>query len=121
LKGAAIAAAKTPMDEPVTPETEVVVIRFPAVRAGQSTRLRISETYTDPARYGVVDGTLVWRRSFGRPRNAIVLPAGWFLTASSIPATVSLMPDGRVRLDYVNARPDAIDVLVRARERSAAK
>jgi photosystem II stability/assembly factor-like uncharacterized protein len=121
LKGAAITAAKTPMDEPVTPETEVVVIRFPAIRAGQSTRLRISETYTDPARYGVVDGTLVWRRSFGRPRNAIVLPPGWFLTASSIPATVSLMPDGRVRLDYVNARPDAIDVLVRARERSAAK
>jgi photosystem II stability/assembly factor-like uncharacterized protein len=121
LKGAAITAAGAPMDEPVTPETEIVLIRFPAVQAGQSTRLRISETYTDPARYGVVDGALVWRRSFGRPRNAMVLPAGWFVTASSMPATVSMTGDGRIRLEYVNARPDAIDVLVRARERTATK
>jgi photosystem II stability/assembly factor-like uncharacterized protein len=121
LKGAAITAAGAPMDEPVTPETEIVLIRFPAVQAGQSTRLRISETYTDPARYGVVDGALVWRRSFGRPRNAMVLPAGWFVTASSMPVTVSLTADGRIRLDYVNARPDSIDVLVRARERTATR
>jgi photosystem II stability/assembly factor-like uncharacterized protein len=118
LKGAAITAAKVTMNEPVTAETEVVVIRFPPVKAGQSTRLRISETYADPARYGRVGTTLVWRRSFGRPRNAMVLPAGWYVTASSIPATVALTDDGRVRLDYVNARPDNIDVLVRAERRT---
>ena len=96
-------------------EGEVVVIRFPAVKKGQSIRLRIEETYTDPARYAVVDGQLMWNRSFGRPRNDIVLPAGWRVTTSSIPATVSLTADGRVRLAYVNPRPDAIDVFVKAR------
>ena len=52
-----------------------VVITFPAVQEGTSVRLRIEETYTDPARYGIVDGQLMWNRSFGRPRNDIVLPA----------------------------------------------
>ena len=102
---------------PVTPETEIVLIRFPAVKSGETTRLRITETYADPARYGLVDDALVWRRTFGRPRNAIVLPQGWYLTASSMPATVSLTPNGRVRLDFVNARPDNLDVLVRAARR----
>lgn len=92
-----------------------VVISFPAVKEGTSIRLRIEETYTDPARYGIVDGQLMWNRSFGRPRNDIVLPAGWRVTTSSIPATVSLTSDGRVRLAYVNPRPDSIEVFVKAR------
>jgi hypothetical protein len=101
----------------VQSDSEVVVIRFPPVKKGQSIRLRIEETYTDPARYALIDDQLMWYRSFGRPRNDIVLPAGWYLTTSSIPATVSQMEDGRVRLSFVNARPDSIDVLVRARKR----
>lgn len=92
-----------------------VIIRFPAVREGESIRLRIEETYTDPARYGIIDGQLMWHRSFGRPRNDIVIPAGWRVTTSSIPATVSMTDDGRVRLAYINPRPDAIDVFVKAR------
>ena len=56
-------------------------------------------------------------RTFGRPRNAVVLPAGWYLTASSIPAMVSETPDGRIRLDFVNPRPDEIAVLIKARRR----
>ena len=32
---------------------------------------------------------LVWDRAFGRPRNTVVLPAGWTVVASSIPATIS--------------------------------
>jgi hypothetical protein len=47
----------------------------------------------------------------------VVLPAGWYLTNSSIPATVSETPDGRVRLDYWNPRPDQIAVLITARKR----
>jgi len=75
------------------------------------------ETYTDTARYKVVDNELIWDRSFGRPTNAVVLPAGWVLTNSSIPATVSTIADGRVRLDFVNPRPDEIAVLITARKR----
>jgi hypothetical protein len=87
------------------------------VKKGQSIRLRIEETYTDPARYDLIDGQLMWRRSFGRPRNDMLLPAGWYLTTSSIPVVVTLADDGRVRLAYVNPRPDAIEVFVKARRR----
>ena len=117
LKGAAITAAKIDIGEPVTPETEVVVIHFPAVKQGQSVRLRITETYTDPGRYGVVGDELVWDRAFGRPANAMVLPQGWYLTNSSIPATVHLHEDGRVVLDFLNQRNDNVEVLVTARRR----
>lgn len=117
LKGAAITEAGIDIGQAVTPQSEVVLIRFHAVARGQSVRLRISETYADPGRYGLVGDELVWDRAFGRPANAIVLPAGWYLTNCSIPATVSLTDDGRVRLDFVNSRNDDIGVLVTARSR----
>ena len=118
LKGEAITAARLDIGEPVRPDSEIVLIRFPPVARGASVRLRISETYTDPARYKMEGDELVWDRSFGRPRNAVVLPAGWMLTASAIPATVSVTEDGRIRLDFVNPRPDEIAVLIKARKRT---
>jgi len=101
----------------VTPLSEAVVFHFAAVKPGQSVRLRMFETYTDSARYKLEGDELYWHRSFGRPANAIVLPAGWSLANSSVPATVSETSDGRVRLDFINPRPDQIDVLVTARRR----
>jgi hypothetical protein len=117
LKGTEISARKIDIREEVKPDTEIVVIWFDPVKKGESVRLRISETYTDPARYKVENGELVWDRGFGRPRNAVVLPAGWYLTNCSIPATVSETADGRSRLDFWNARPDEIAVLITARKR----
>ena len=117
LTGEAITRAKIDIGEPVRPDSEIVVIRFPAVKKGQSVRLRIEETYTDPARYDLIDGQLMWRRSFGRPRNDLVLPAGWYLTTSAIPATISQTEDGRIRLAFVNARPDSIEVFVKGRRK----
>jgi len=119
LKGDAIRKAGLDIGEPVRPESEVVVIRFPKVAAGQTLRLRISETYTDAGRYRLEGDELVFDRSFGRPRNAVVLPAGYALTNCSIPATVSETEDGRIRLDFVNPRPDEIAVLLTARKRRA--
>jgi hypothetical protein len=116
LRGDAITAAKIDAGT-VTPESEVVVIHFPPVKEGQSVRLRISETYTHPESYRL-DGTdLVFERNLGRARNSVVLPAGWYLTASSIPAVVRQTPDGRTRLDFVNGRPEGIDVFVKGRKR----
>jgi hypothetical protein len=117
LKGSAITQAKVDLGEPVRPDSEVVLVTFPPVKTGQSVRLRIEETYTDPARYDLIDGQLMWRRSFGRPRNDLVLPPGWYLTTSSIPATISQTEDGRTRLSFVNPRPDAIDVFVKGRRK----
>lgn len=114
LKGAQITSAGVQMTG-VTPASEAVVFHFPAVKPGESTRLRMFETYTDTARYRLVGDELVWDRSFGRPANAVVLPPGWVLTNSSIPAAVSTTPDGRTRLDFINPRPDDIAVLITAR------
>ncbi len=116
LKGDAITQAGLGLRD-VTPATEVVVFRFAPVGAGASVRLRMSETYTDSARYRLVGDELVWDRAFGRPANTVVLPAGWMLTNSSIPAAVSTRADGRVQLDFINPRPDEINVLITARRR----
>lgn len=120
LRGEAIQRAGIDTGEEVRPDSEAVVIRFPPVRPGESLRLRIAETYADSGSYLLEGDELVFDRNFGRPRNAVVLPAGWYLTACSIPATVSQTADGRVRLDFVNPRPDSIDVLVKAKRRPAA-
>jgi hypothetical protein len=117
LKGAEVTKRRIKVEEPITPETEVVVIWFPAVKKGHSVRLRIEETYTDANRYVLAGDELVWDRSFGRPRNAVVLPAGWMVTANSIPAVVTQLSDGRIQLFYSNDRPDNIDVFIRARRR----
>jgi hypothetical protein len=120
FKGDAITKARIDTGEAVRPESEVVVIRFPAVKKGESARLRIEETYTDPNRYDLVGDELIWQRSFGRPRNDVVLPDGWFVTASAMPATVTQEEDGRIRLSFVNPRPDSIDVYLKARRRAGA-
>ena len=119
LRGEEITRSGLEIGEPVTADSEVVVIRFPAVQKGRSIRLRISETYTDEKSYRLERDELVFDRSFGRPHNAVLLPPGWFLTACAIPATVSQAPDGRIRLDFVNPRPDEIAVLIKARKRKA--
>jgi hypothetical protein len=117
MTGAELAAAKIDAGEPIEPAAHVVVIPFSPVKAGQSLRLRISETYTAPASYHIDGDELVFDRSLGRPRNAVVLPDGWYLTASSTPATVTQMTDGRIRLDFWNGSPDPADVLIKAKRR----
>jgi hypothetical protein len=116
VKGAAILKAD-PHEQGVTAETEAVVFRFDPVKPGESARLRFSETYTDPDRYTLAGDELVWHRSFGRPLNTVVLPAGWVLTNSSIPGTVTQTDDGRARIEFINPRTDEIDVVLTARRR----
>jgi hypothetical protein len=98
---------------------QVVVAHFPPVQRGESLRLRIRETYTDPASYRLDGEELVLDRTVGRPRNAVVLPAGWRLTSCTMPATVTEMADGRVRLDFPNARPDELHLLIKGKRRPA--
>ncbi len=118
MTGAELKAAKLDAGEPVDAGAQVVVIAFSPVQAAQSVRLRIWETYAAPQSYRLDGDELVFDRSLGRPRNAVVLPDGWYLTASSIPATVTQMPDGRIRLDFWNGRPDPVDVLIKAKRRA---
>ncbi len=116
LKGQAIAEAgiSDPELKDVTADTEVVVFPFRRLDAGQSIRLRMSETYTDPGRYRLAGDELVFDRSFGRAYNAVILPAGWTLTNSSASAVISQTPDGRTRLDFDNPRADEVEVIITA-------
>jgi len=117
MSGAEMTASKINVGEAVAPTARVVVIPFAALKTGQTLRLRIAETYTAPLSYKLDNEELVFDRSLGRPRNAVVLPSGWYCTFSAVPATLSQLPDGRVRLDYWDDRPEAVDVLIKARRR----
>ena len=127
MTGAEMIAAKYNAGEEVDPKASVVVIPFTTIRDGESIRLRISETYTAPVSYRLDPATnglseeLVFDRSLGRPRNAVVLPSGWYVTASATPATVSRLPDNRIRLDFLADAPEAADVLLKARRRPDAR
>jgi hypothetical protein len=101
----------------ITPDTEVVLFGFKALKPGESARLRMRETYADPASYRLDGETLVFDRTFGRPANAVVLPKGWVLTSSSIPATMQRTRDGGLRLDFLNPRPDEIHVVITAKRK----
>jgi len=119
VSGAELAASKVNVGEAVPSAARVVLIPFKPLEAGQTLRLRIAETYTAPVSYRLEGDELVFDRSLGRPRNAVVLPSGWYCTFSAAPATVSQLPDGRVRLDYWDDRPEAVEVLLKARRRVA--
>jgi hypothetical protein len=115
IQGAAVRQAE-PEASDVGPDTKAVLFRFRPLRAGESLRLRIAETYTDPGRYRLQpDGSLLWERSFGRAENVVVLPAGWTPVASNMPCTVETGADGRVRLTFMNPRPDELAVRLVAR------
>jgi hypothetical protein len=118
MSGAELTASKLNVGETVAAAARVVVIPFAPLEKGQSLRLRISETYTAPVSYRLDGDELVFDRRLGRPRNAVVLPSGWYATFSAAPATVSQLPDGRVRLDYWDDRPEAVEVLLKARRRA---
>lgn len=113
LKGNEITARGIDIGEAVTDKTELVVIWFDAIKPGQSKRLRIWETYTDPGRYFLNGHSLFWDRSFGRSQNTVVLPKGWSLTESSVPATINQDDEGRTSLRFINDRAGVIDVLLR--------
>ncbi|MBX3727974.1 MAG: tetratricopeptide repeat protein [Candidatus Sumerlaeia bacterium] len=121
LRGAEIEAAGRAGASPIAADQELVVVGFDPIAPGTSMRLRIEETYTDPGRYRIEEGELVWHRAFGRARNAVVLPEGWYPVVSNMPATITEQEDGRVRLEYANPRADRLDVYLRARPRRVAE
>jgi hypothetical protein len=102
-------------------DSDVVVegeLLAPVPRGG-SVRIRVSETYTDQARYFVdTNGELVWDRTFGRSRNVMKLPKGWMLLSCNVPAIISEDDQGLLTIRLTNPRNDELHVVVRARKRS---
>ena len=105
---------------PTDPESIVVQGDLPhAVEQGQSVRIRVEETYTDPVGYTMKSNELVWTRTLGRPVNFVTLPAGWMLSSVNTPAVISLDGEGRVTLRFTNIRNDELAVTIRARKGAA--
>ncbi len=106
----------------VKDDTEIVVTYLSGpLPVGTTNRIRLKETYADAKSLYLDGDDLVWDRSFGRLRNTVVLPPGWYLTALSSPATIQTLPDGRVSIYVVNPRNDDVRVYLRARRRIPAK
>jgi hypothetical protein len=121
LTGKQVKERKLPLTE-TQDDAEVVVTHLAQpLAAGATNRLRLKETYTDAKSYFIEGDELVWDRTFGRLRNTVVLPSGWYLTALASPATIHTLPDGRVAVYAVNPRNDEVRVYLRARKRPEAK
>jgi hypothetical protein len=103
-------------------DSEIVVTHLTRpLAAGTTNRIRLKETYVDAKSLYLDGDEMVWDRSFGRLRNTVVLPPGWYLTALSAPSTIQTLPDGRVSIYVVNPRNDDVRVYLRARRRIDAK
>jgi hypothetical protein len=108
--------------EPVEPDSVAVQGDLEhEVGEGQSTRVRVQETYTDPVGYVVKDGELVWTRTLGRPLNFVTLPAGWMLTGVNTPAVITLDDEGRIKLRFTNIRNGDLAIVIKARKRPESK
>jgi len=103
---------------PTPTDPESVVVQgdlLKAISEGQSVRIRVEETYTDPVGYTLKGGEMEWTRTLGRPLNFVTLPQGWMLTGVNTPAVITLDPHGRVTLRFTNIRNDQLNVTIRAR------
>ena len=108
---------KLPLTEEVKDDAELVVTALARPLAtGTTNRIRLKETYVDAKSYYQDGDELVWDRTFGRLRNTVVLPQGWYLTALATPAVVQRLADGRVSVYIVNPRNDDVRVYLRARK-----
>jgi hypothetical protein len=118
ISGKQAVELKLPITDSIKDDSEIVVTHLArALETGTTNRIRLMETYSDPKSYYLDGEELVWDRSFGRLRNTVVLPAGWYLTALASPATIQTLPDGRVSIYAVNPRNDDVRVYFRARKR----
>ncbi len=91
-----------------------VTLARPVPPEGEA-RLLIDKTYADPKSYFEEAGLVVFSRSLGIARNAVVLPKGYELVACNVPAQVLSEPDGRIAVSFMNPYPVAVPLVVKAR------
>jgi hypothetical protein len=118
ISGKQATERKLPIADQIKDDSEIVVTHLArALETGTTNRIRLMETYADPKSYYLDGDELVWDRTFGRLRNTVVLPPGWYLTGLASPATIQTLADGRVSVYIVNPRNDDVRVYLRARRR----
>ena len=110
--------------QPQEPDTVVVQGDLPhPIAKGQSVRVRVEETYTDPVGYKMDGKELVWTRTLGRPVNFVTLPDGWILTSVNTPAVITAEAPvgvgsfGQITLRFTNTHPGDLAVTIKAKHR----
>jgi hypothetical protein len=97
--------------------TDYIRVRLPhPVPPEGGVRLLIEKTYKDPVSYKQ-EGTdrIVFSRTLGIRRDAIVLPAGYELIGCNYPAQIVTGPDGRVKVSFMHPGPDAVPLVLTGR------
>lgn len=89
------------------------------VPEGGEGRVRIEKTYRDEKSYSAQNEEIVFARSLGIGRNAIVLPKGFVIGSSNVAAQVTALADGRLKLVFENVNTYASDVSIRGRKSAA--
>jgi len=99
------------------PDERYIAVQLPrrVPADGGEVRLLIEKTYQDPKSYVVEAEDVVFTRSLGIKRNAVVLPAGYELVSCNVPAQVASEADGRIVVSFVNAFPGPAAVVIKGR------
>jgi hypothetical protein len=98
-------------------DTSYIRIHLPRpVPRDGGVRLLIEKTYQDAKSY-FREGTdrIVFSRTLGIRRNAVVLPAGYELVGCNVPAQVLTEQDGRLAVSLMHTGPEALPVVIKAR------
>jgi hypothetical protein len=110
------AEARAAGEADADPATSYIRVRLARpVPANGEVRLRIDKTYKDPASYFREGDRIVFSRSLGIRRNAVVLPAGYELVSCNYPSQVLPEPDGRLAVSFINVGPGAVPFVIAAR------
>jgi len=87
--------------------------------AGGEYRLLIDKTYKDEASYYMKDEILVFDRSLGIKRNAVVLPKGYELIKCNYPSQIMMEKDGRIKVSFINPGAQDVALHIEAKKLSA--
>jgi len=115
-----IAAARGGVPDAKPSDRYIAVHLRRPVPLGGGARMLIEKTYLDVASYhaGQAD-EIVFERSLGIKRNAVVLPEGYMLTACNYPSQVLRQADGRIEVAFWNNTPAAAPLRLVARPAAA--
>ena len=92
-----------------------VYLARPVPKGGEG-RVLIDKTYKDAKSYFRDGDTIVFDRSLGIKRNAVVLPPGYRLISCNVPSQVMTTSDGRVMITFLNTSPAAAPLVIRAKQ-----
>ena len=92
-----------------------VTLARPVPPSGGEGRILIDKTYEDRKSYYQDGDMIVFDRSLGIDRNAVVLPAGYRLASCNVPAQVLQQADGRTMISFWNTSPAQAPLILKAR------